>query len=583
MPQRLAAGRHFFMISKKQYFSRFKSSLDEQLSTMRELSIGSIRNIVEPKLSDLSNDFEGEELLVKVLVFGNPDKEFLENLSNGLCNTSLVDELADIQALCRPVKIAYQIDTLSVHAVFYGANAHFFEYAGLFEGHLGIVAFADEAAMNAQNFELMKRIFRQHGFLWLLKDAAVSKSNHELPETVVAAEWADVDDQASTLKQLLARPDFLSKMAIMQSFNSLLAIDTLSQSAVKFVKDAEKINRVNRLSLPVQQGTSLIKGLQESDPYTTIKYSLQQQLTQLEKNINDQLDLFFLPGTGPFWGKVFPTIDTLNRLDTIEKAKTNVLKVPDKASDLFLAHTRAVLEQQFQQFTQHINNSIRSVESDVQQTCERKNILPLQFFITFLDEKDARTTLDSAIRIERPYEANVQRKGFYEYFMAIRKYQMVFLMMMSLFGIGSFIRKQPKIMITATLILTAFGAFMLRKTVKQEREEQTEKELEKARETLKDEAKRMSSETAQRWRKQLSDYFKTLSGQLVRQVEETAQSYLLHKHSTLEDEKRLQQRLLQNLDNTDKQFANFYRNQEMWQRNQTRLKAELKTEFLRVR
>lgn len=571
------------MIAKKQYFSRFKSSLDEQLSTMHELSIGSTKSIIEPKLSELSNDFEGEELLLKVLVLGNPDISFLEKLALGLSNADLIDKLSDVHLLYRPVKVAYQIGTLTVHAVFYGANAHSIEYSGLFEGHLGVVVFADEVSMNAKNYELIKRIFRQHSFLWLLKNSSNNKCALELPEHLIASEWADIDTDNNTLEHLTKRTDFLPKMAITQTLNSLLAIETLSQSAVKFVRDADKQNKISRMTIPLQQSSTYIKGFQDIDPYNSIKYNIQYQLSQLERNINDKLDLFFLPGTGPFWGKVYPTVDTLSRLDTVEKAKTNTLKLPDKARDMFLNHTRNVLEERFLIFTQLTNEALVNINIDTTQVCEQKNVPPINFFIAPLNEKDSQTTLDSAIRIERAYEANVQRKGWYEYFMAVRKFQMIFLMLISLFGIGSFIRKQPKIMITASLILTAFGAYTLRKTVKQERDEQTEKELEKARENLKDEARRMGSETAQRWRKQFSDYYKSVNTQFIKQIEETSQAYLMHKHSTLEDEKRLHQRLLQNIDNTDKHYAAFYRNQEVWQRNHQRLKSELKTEFLKIR
>ena len=570
------------MISKKQYYPRFKSSLDEQLSGMRELPIGAIKSIIEPKLCELSNEFDGEELLLKILILGNSNLINMKKLSNGIGNDDLIDDLVNIQTLDKPIKAAYTVGALTIHAIFYGENTLNFEYAGLFEGQLGIVVFADKASLCIENFELIKQVFRQHSFLWFLKDADLPYPQIELADNIVATEWANLDDESASLAQLLQRPDFLSKMAVTQSLNSLLAIDTLSIAANKFVKEAERQNKISKLLLPIQQSTPM-KGLQETDPFTSVKYNIQYQLNQLEKSVGNQLEMFFLPATGAFWGKVFSTIDTLKQLETTEKAKTNMLKVPDKARDLFLTHTRNVLESQFLKVSQLVNDALRVMNDDINKTTVQKGIGGIDFFITPLSDKESQIALDSVIRLERPYEANVQRKGFYEYFMAVRKYQMIFIMFISLFGIGSYIRKQPKIMITATLILTGFGAYSLRKTVKQEREEQAEKELEKAREVLREEVKRMGSETVQHWRKQLTEYFKGLNNQLIKQVEETAQSYLIRKHTVLEDEKRMQQRMLQNIDNADKLYVSFFRSQDMWQRNQQRLKSELKSEFLRIK
>jgi hypothetical protein len=242
-----------------------------------------------------------------------------------------------------------------------------------------------------------------------------------------------------------------------------------------------------------------------------------------------------------------------------------------------------VLSDQFVGAMRLTNDALNSLEKEVVRTCQQKGVPVVSLFMNYLNDKELSLTLDSSIRIERPYEAAVQRKGFYEYFMAVRKYQMIFLMFISLFGIGSYIRRQPKIMITATLILTAFGAYTLRKTVKQERQEQTDKEVERAREMLRDETKRMSSETLQRWRKQLSDYFKTLNVQIMRQIDESTQIYQQRRQVQMEDEKRTFQRISQGFDVVEKQLSGFQRSQDMWIRNQQRLKAELKSEFLRIR
>ena len=572
------------MVTQKQYYIRFKNSYDEHVAIVRELPVGQVSSHIEPKLHELLNDFEGNEILTKVLIIGEIEKDFLVKLSKGLGCLNLVTELKDLKESLKPIPISFEIDKFTIQAAFYTEKSCIFNYEGLFEGQLGIVAFASAGAIIPQNLALVKEVFAQHAWIWMLKEKEVKVPSFSFRDDSLSCEWANYGDEATVLSNALKRPDFLSKLAVSHTYNAFLTLETLNQLTGKFVKQSEKFNRTQRLSLPVGAGNlSSTKVNWENDPFYQVKNGVQQQLGLLEKRIQDSMERFFLPATGEFWGKIHPSIDTLRELDTTEKAKSNVLRIDDKVQEAFLNLNRRVLSQQFKSVMRLVNDAVNSLEKDMAQTCRQKEIPTISLYVSPLNDKELPLTLDSTVRMERSYEATVQRKGFYEYFMAVRKYQMLFLMLVSLFGIGSFIRRQPQIMITASLILTAFGAYTLRKTVSQERQEQTEKEVERARENLREETKRIANETLQRWRKQLSDYFKTLNTQVIRQIDEAASNYQQRKQAQQEDVKRTFQRISQNLDANDKLLASFQRNQDMWLRNVQRLKSELKSEFSKIR
>lgn len=572
------------MITKKQYYSKFKNAYDEQAGSIRDLPIGQIRSYIEPKLLELHNDFEGNEMLAKILIIGEIDKNVLKMLSNGMSYPDLPKELSGISETVSPLPITYQVENTIVQAAFYTEKSCAVSYEGLFEGQLGIVAFATASDINPQNLTLIKEVFSQHAWIWLFKHRETKVPVFSLREDVLACEWLNYEDETATLAHVLKRTDFIGKLAVTQTYNALLALETLNQFTGKFVKQTEKLNRTQRLSLGANGGNMVsVKANLENDPYYLIKSSVQQQLSLLEKRVQDSMERFFLPATGEFWGKIYPSIDTLSELETTEKAKSNVLKIHDTVRDAYLNLNRKVLQQQFKSTMRLVNDAVSSLEKDMAQVCQQNNVPMVSLFVNPLSDKELPIILDSTVRVERPYEATVQRKGFYEYFMAVRKYQMLFLMLVSLFGIGSFIRKQPQIMITASLILTAFGAYTLRKTVRQERQEQTDKEVERAREMLRDETKRIGNETLQRWRKQMADYFKTLNSQVLRQIEETTSNYQQRKSAQQDEEKRTYQRIIQNLDTNDKALMGYQRSQDMWLRNVQRLKLELKSEFSKIR
>ncbi len=487
------------MVTKKQYYARFKSSYDEQVNILRDMPVGQIKSHIEPKLYELHNDFEGNEILAKILIIGEIDKSFLEMLSNGFGCPSLAEDLVTLTDSLTSIPVSFQLENNTVQAAFYTEKSCKFNYEGLFEGQLGIVFFTPKATISSENLALIKEMFSYHAWVWILKDSHIKTPHFSLRDDALACEWFNYDEVSAFLPAAIKRPDFSSKLAVCQTYNAFLVLENLQLFTSKFVKQAERNSRVQRLSMPTGPTNTPSKTSWENDPYYQIKNNTQQQLVLLEKRVQDAMERFFLPATGDYWNKVYPSIDTLKELETITKAKSNILKINDKVQDAFLNLNRKVLHQQYKNIMRLVNDAVNSLEKEIGQNCREKEIPIVNFFNNPLSDKELPLILDSSVRMERPYEATVQRKGFYEYFMAVRKYQMLFLMLVSLFGIGSFIRSKPQITITASLILTGFGAYTLRKTVRQERQEQMDKEVYRAQENLREEAKRIGNETLQRW------------------------------------------------------------------------------------
>jgi len=197
-----------------------------------------------------------------------------------------------------------------------------------------------------------------------------------------------------------------------------------------------------------------------------------------------------------------------------------------------------------------------------------------------LSDAELVSILDSVVYIDKPFSAEMPKKGAYEYFMAVRKYQMLFFMMASAFGL-SFVRNVMMFTIPATLVLLGFGIYSVMITVEKERKEKTEKELKKAQESLFGEAKRIATEISRQWGRQFSEHLRNQGILITEETENYIKVFYTKRKTGLDEEKKNLQRMLQGIDQSERTLELVKRNAASWQRTLARNRNEIKTSFLK--
>jgi hypothetical protein len=128
--------------------------------------------------------------------------------------------------------------------------------------------------------------------------------------------------------------------------------------------------------------------------------------------------------------------------------------------------------------------------------------------------------------------------------------------------------------------MIGFGAFSTWKTVVRERTESDEKEINKARETLLGDLKDIASDFQRYWPKMLIDHFKEQVNSVLQEIELQARSIAQKQTIQSEEDRKKQQRSLQNLEQLERRLEAMARSKANWERNLAKATADMKGSFI---
>lgn len=287
--------------------------------------------------------------------------------------------------------------------------------------------------------------------------------------------------------------------------------------------------------------------------FTTIKSDIQKEVFELDKGIKKRITELLRFGTGKLWKEIEEEAYKFNVFEKVKRTKTTELRLPKEYSYNIKNKIYSKLFKHFIADLISINDFFKKALEETELKAIKNNIQITYSSFEHLTDDDINKILKNAIRFERPYLNHIPKKGGYEYLMAIRRYQIIFFMLFSSFGL-SFMRKQTHIMIPATIILLGIGGIAVYSSVTKEREDLMIKETEKARETIKSEAKRMLNESCREWTGLLSDHLKEQLGRFLLNIEK--QINKLNQKEELRKNRELIKlsRQLQNVDNKLKEM-----------------------------
>lgn len=381
----------------------------------------------------------------------------------------------------------------------------------------------------------------------------------------------------TTFTSRLHSSDFTQFITACVNYQLISGIEGLNKIVDLMVENEERSYKAKK-ALGQQQAIKIQSksGPVISDVGTYIKTSITNQFSQLEKAISDSFEAFSRPQTGEYSKLTDTLADHLESLTETAKSKKKVLSIPKDFTTHFLVEIRKAILNQGHQHLIFMRDSIRETENEINSYCEKNGLPHVSLNMKYLTDTNLVELLESAIRIEKDYEGKMPQKGFYEYFMAMRKYQMIVLMIISTFGLGSIRKSLSLYMIPVSILLMGWGGYNVYKTVNQEAEELEETELTNAREILKNEAKRIVSEVSRTWVRTISDHLRNQSNSTLTGIENTMKDYFVKKTMEDEEEKKKVQRQIQGVDNSERKLSNLIRAKEVHLRNMSKTKSEFR-------
>ncbi|TNE80522.1 MAG: hypothetical protein EP332_07230 [Bacteroidetes bacterium] len=407
--------------------------------------------------------------------------------------------------------------------------------------------------------------------------------SEEEKRNMIDSQWVDLNQEAG-FKGFLEENYSAARLQVFSLAQSVLALEA-NNTIFGLILDQEERNNKGKKALNmVTENASLSKeggNTKASKLISQLKSEFNSVQTSFIKGLEKKYADFFQPASGPFKQLTDALLNELSGLEETQGTKQNTLRIPDKFQQYFKSQLKSDLSQQMLNDIKSANDLLHESAAELMQKLERNSNAHLGQHVGFMTTDAMNSLLEGLGHSDRNYEGSVTKKGAYEYFMAMRKYQMLVFMMASSLGL-TFFKNMRLYMIPLTIVLIGYGAYSVSANVRKEREEGTDKELGKAKDHLLNLAKNMASEVNRYWIKQMQEHLKAEFSAMIVAAESALKSEE-EKQGQLEEQAKLNsQRTSAGFEMMDKKIETARKNRNGWERTLSRLKTDLRLAYNQV-
>lgn len=281
---------------------------------------------------------------------------------------------------------------------------------------------------------------------------------------------------------------------------------------------------------------------------------IQKQFDRFQKDLSRGLKELVAPQEGSLWREIDAAAGALDRFDSVKKPKVDAVTIPPDFQRPLIDRIKEVLGGVCRSSLVELHDFLRDIKEKVERILEERGGPPVVLHFQHLPKDRVDTVLQRAVVIQRPYKGEITRKGVMDFFMAARRYQMLFFMVFSAFGL-SFIRQFTAFTIPAGMVLMAYGMLNVVNGARKQRAEAEEKELDKARDMLRSELSRAMSEVQKSWDQTVSTFMGDQQNAALELIENAVRSSSAMGSRQAAGDKELVQQQIKSLDATQRKLA----------------------------
>ncbi|MBL0267381.1 MAG: hypothetical protein IPP99_01510 [Chitinophagaceae bacterium] len=309
------------------------------------------------------------------------------------------------------------------------------------------------------------------------------------------------------------------------------------------------------------------------------KQLLQKNLIELEKSFRQKYEDLNKPNVGFFalsTTSFAEQINTLQYEELAEKSEKFQTTLPAQITESFLQENETALLREFNKDRAYVDTIISDIIQKINLLIQEKIKLTIPGDFSGIQLVSNERILKSSNYIQRIYQGETTKKGAMEYFVALRDYTGLMMVVVGLlaplnmiasasdgtFG-GPFAKflksiatwvKLGTAMITAALIV--YGIHDLRKRIPRKRKEERDRETAKAKENIIQEGKRIYSEASRDWVQNITAWLKDVANQISLEVDKALRTVTDKKMQHLAQEKNTQSRNQMAIENSLKGIQN---------------------------
>ena len=409
------------------------------------------------------------------------------------------------------------------------------------------------------------------------------------PSTAMAGPWVmECTEKEKGLKSTLighlatsaGEPlfDVLLAYSIVSSLDSLsggleLAIDQELRGLK--AKKAIVAQRVSRS----QQRTGLGS---TTEIMSELRQRLQRHTTDFERGVSDRMMAFFTPQVGSLSRKLEELLLEIHTLSRVKRSRTEALELAPQTEDSLMAGLRSEVGRHFTSDVGALRDMFRILQVEVEEFVAARGGPPVIPQIEFLTEERMQRLIDNCMNLQRHYAGDVMTHGLFEYAMAARRYLTLLFMALSAFGLLSYFRRSMLVMLPISFLILVIGGLLAANNMRRERADTTEKELEKARELMRNECKRIFSDLQRGWVLCSPNIWQSRCSNCSTRSSPAHETIKRARQPTLPMRKQRIQRHLQVLETTEKRLQTAAKGRETVGKAISQTRGELKQLFLNL-
>lgn len=294
-----------------------------------------------------------------------------------------------------------------------------------------------------------------------------------------------------------------------------------------------------------------------SELNNNIRQIIQKNLIELERSFKTKYEELNKNRVGTFSIMLNNILDSfkyesMDKLSVARKTESFETRVSDLFINDFLKKVTQVFKLEAEKDIQYINNVIEASFEKINGNLKQKNIEKLTVNNIIKPDLNVNNLIDTHVYIQKTYVGELTKEGIMEYFVALRDYTGMIMIVVGIFGpltllsadsdakkesalyfltvISKFLKPVKSILqlITIVLILSMliYGFFDLRVRIPNKRIEEKERDLDKAKESLQSEGKRIFNELSRDWNSSLSLFLKDYTQNIQNELDQIIKSHL---------------------------------------------------------
>lgn len=419
-------------------------------------------------------------------------------------------------------------------------------------------------------------------WLWLVHESGV-RSPESLANRIagpVLTENLELSDLGvGRLEELLGTPQGLARIALAHDLMVASTIQKLINLLEMILRREERAIRSKQVLIKQQvRNDDAKKEGVPTDALQHMRDAVNEHIGQLERGLNHRIERATRTN-----GALMEVLDSAvmepMAFQRERRMKSIVRRIDPQWLQRYLQRLKAGFVAQGLGHLVHIKEAFQLLEEELKQIAARNNIDIAPLSPRLLSDGSLKEIVESTLHIERPYESAEGRKGVYEFFLAMRKYQMLVAMLISTVGLSLY-KVMGTIMIPVSLLLLLLGVLLTWRSTRKERKESEATEVAKAREAMRAEGRRIASDFGRQWSRALTDHLRNQQSSILHGLEAELKERSTQIQAGTETERMRVQRISRSAETAERRISSSLRSTETLRRTLSRLASDLRSSFI---